>query len=484
MDFGVAQSLAYFAPELALFAAVSVVAVLERLACSRQAGEIAILGAAASVYFASRLVGWGEGWIFGGLLVVDPLSVFFRILFGVTAMVVIWISIESGEEARAVGRRSALVLAGALAADVAAGASSVLVAVAALEALSAAVAALVAIGAAARALRAALRFLLCGAAASATALVGASFVLGLAGTTAGARIAESLVAMPDARLALSLGAALIVAAFAARASTAPLHAWTTEAIAAAPAPVGAFVAACATTAALAATARFAASVSRLGAAGPGSSPAALALLVASVASMTFGNLAALWARSWRRLLADVTIAQAGSALMGVALGEETALRAALFGIAAHVVAVLGAFAVAATIPRSAPDVGHRDARALAWRGGLAAALAMTVFLASLAGVPPFVGYAAKVRLFDGAAEAGFAPLGWLVVANQAVGAVWVARATAPLFARVGADPRRRIALGGYQAVLVALLALATVALGVAPAFLDDLVGRSARLFQD
>ena len=86
MEVGTWQSFAYFWPEVALAAsalAVALLAVLERLDRSAL-GELAILGASLSVFFAARLAGWGEVWIFERSFAVDGFAVFFKILIGFT----------------------------------------------------------------------------------------------------------------------------------------------------------------------------------------------------------------------------------------------------------------------------------------------------------------------------------------------------------------------------------------------------------------
>ncbi len=127
MEIGVAESFRYFWPEVALAVSALAVAALARLRRLDQSGlgELAILGAAVSVFLAARLAGWGEVWIFGRALVVDGFAVFFKIVIGLATVAVLWISLESAPfAAHREGDACALALVAALAPDGLASAAS------------------------------------------------------------------------------------------------------------------------------------------------------------------------------------------------------------------------------------------------------------------------------------------------------------------------------------------------------------------------
>jgi NADH-quinone oxidoreductase subunit N len=128
--------------------------------------------------------------------------------------------------------------------------------------------------------------------------------------------------------------------------------------------------------------------------------------------MVVGNLMAITQSSLKRLLAYSGVAQAGYVLVGVIAGGQTGLAAVLFYLFVYMFMNFGAFAVVTLLAGPEGDRDRlSDLDGLARRSPLMAIL-MTVFMLSLAGFPPFVGFFGKLFLFTAGVGAGYT---WLVV---------------------------------------------------------------------
>src|SRR5262249_2223666 len=140
----------------------------------------------------------------------------------------------------------------------------------------------------------------------------------------------------------------------------------------------------------------------------------LAVGLMAVASMFVGNLVALQQTNLRRLLAYSSIAQAGYLLIALAVGTWYAVGGAVFHLLVNAAMKLGAFLViGALLYVGVPD--HIDGvKGLGKRAPLLA-FAMAIFLLSMAGLPPFGGFASKFVLFSSAIDSGITQdLPWLL----------------------------------------------------------------------
>jgi len=199
----------------------------------------------------------------------------------------------------------------------------------------------------------------------------------------------------------------------------------------------------------------------------------LALLAAL--TMTAGNLAALRQTNLKRMLAYSSIAHAGYILVGLAAGSELGLSAVLFYLFAYAFTNVGAFAVIIAVSRfngGGPEGETLVGFAGLWsrRPGLAAAMAVLMF--SLAGVPPLVGFVAKLYVFTAAVQAGLIWLAILGVVNSVVSAYYYLRVVAVMVVKkaAGAEPERAPICPALQVGL----GLVTVVLGLWPGLLLEL----------
>jgi len=243
---------------------------------------------------------------------------------------------------------------------------------------------------------AALKYLVLGGTASATLLMGAALLFGWSGTLDTRAFAQALGSSDGLALA---GAALVVTAFFLKAAIVPFHAWAPDAYEGASVPVTAFMATIVKAGVLFAAAR-------LFAEAPLVRPMADLVFILPLASIVWGNLAAMRQQSFRRMIAYSSIAHAGY-LFYAFLGEG-ALRfqAVAFYLLAYGVMNVLAFA---SLP---PDGDDKARDRLDNLKGLFhrkpyAAVTIAIAMLSLAGLPPFPGFIAKFLIFKNVIAAGF-----------------------------------------------------------------------------
>lgn len=300
---------------------------------------------------------------------------------------------------------------------------------------------------------AAIKYFLLGAFTSAGMLIGVAFLFGLAGSTTLPGLKEGLPA--DA--APVVPAALVLLALTFKMGAVPGQAWMPDVAQGSPAPVAAFITSAPKVGGMIFLARFVVAFPS------GSMDWAPAVAVVAAATMTLGNLAALWQDDVRRLLGWSAVSQTGYGLMAiVALGRsDLAIPALLLFLLAYVVGNVAAFGVVVEL-RGLTELGAYTglAKAHAW---LANALAVS-FL-SFIGIPPLAGFFAKLVLFAAAIEAGYTWLAAVAVVNTVVSIAYYARVMAPMY--FGALERPVPVLGQWANITTLAAAVALVALGVA-----------------
>jgi NADH-quinone oxidoreductase subunit N len=329
---------------------------------------------------------------------------------------------------------------------------------------------------------AAMKYFLMGAFATGFLLYGIALLYGATGTTAlfhdaGGRLVplgDLVVKMGSPGLAIA-GMFLLVVAFGFKLAAVPFHMWAPDAYEGAPTPVTAFMAAAVKAAAAVGLIRvfghaLGGDVLPFGTLG-WVSP----LVVIAAVTITIGNLAALRQDNVKRMLAYSSISHGGVILVGVAamgLGSGTAQSALLYYLIAYAITTMGTFAVVAYL-------GSRDRERLLiddWAGLAArhpgAALAMTICLLSLGGIPPTGGFFAKFYVFKSAMEVPDQQLLWLVVigvVNTVVSIYYYLRLVTAMYFRDATEPFAP----NRSAALLFVLAVSPVvvmAMGLLPGF--------------
>jgi NADH-quinone oxidoreductase subunit N len=253
-------------------------------------------------------------------------------------------------------------------------------------------------------------------------------------------------------------------------SAVPFHMWTPDVYQGAPTSVTTFMSVATKVAAFAALVRvftftFPAAYSRW----------EVIVALVAIASMVWGNVAALTQQSVKRMLAYSGIAQAGYILIGVAVTPTPQSSAAISGtaavlyyLAAYAVTNLGAFAVVTIMAGRGVDLDSYDGlRGLAYRRPRVA-LAMGLFLLSLGGFPPTAGFFGKFFVFAAAIENQLLPLALWGIATSVVAAVYYLRVGLLMYQRPAVEEEQydwpRTSLAG--ATVVFATAAGTLVLGV------------------
>ncbi len=308
---------------------------------------------------------------------------------------------------------------------------------------------------------AAAKYLLVGGFASAFVLYGMALVYGGSGTTVIPDIAQRLATSAGTNPLLLLGIVLMGVGFAFKVSAAPFHMWTPDVYQGAPIPVTAFMSVGTKAAAFAMIVRvFSAGLPHL-------APEWQTLLAfVAVTSMVVGNLMAIVQTSLKRLLAYSGVAQAGYILIGVIAGGSNGLAAVLYYLFVYMFMNFGAFAV---ITLLAGPEGDRDRFAdlegLGRRSPVLA-VAMSVFMLSLAGFPPSVGFFGKLFLFTAGVGAGYTWLVVVAVLMSVVSVFYYIRVLVPVWSP---SPRAdRVPASISSKFAIVLSGVASVLLGLYP----------------
>lgn len=389
--------------------------------------EEVIVGLSGLATLAAFFFCW-KGWVSGvlsGMLVADRMAYSFDLLFLLALFLTILLSRDYlREEGIMVPEYYALLLFATVGAMVMAHGSDLIVIFLGLEiaSLSSYVLAGMKRGVV-RSYEAALKYFILGSFASGFLIYGIAFLYGALGSTSLSSLQQATMP-PVEPLLLYLAMALILIGISFKIAAVPFHFWSPDVYEGAPTPVTAFMASVIKAAGFSVLIRFVIAAGHL------PIPWASLLWVLAVLTMTIGNVAALRQTNLKRMLAYSSIAHAGYALVGVTAALQknvlfdVTLSAVMFYLFAYSLMTIGVFAIVITLGRRG-EQGEElsDFSGLAERHPVLAAT-MAIFLFSLTGIPPTIGFVGKFYLFSGAIEAGLYGLTLIGVLNSAVSAYY------------------------------------------------------------
>ncbi len=275
----------------------------------------------------------------------------------------------------------------------------------------------------ARSSEAGLKYFVLGALASGILLYGITLVYGFTGSTGFDAIRDVLTGQATRSLGVLFGLVFILAGLAFKISAVPFHMWTPDVYEGAPTPVAAFFSAAPKAAALGLMVRV-----LVQAFGPMLVDWQQIIIFLAIASMGLGAVGAIGQTNIKRLLAYSSIANIGFALVGLAAASPQGVESLLFYLAVYLAMTLGSFLVLLQL-RRADGVAVElltDLSGLSKvRPGLAAAMA--IFMFSLAGIPPLLGFWPKFAVFQAAIAAGLIPLAVIGFITSVIGAYYYLR---------------------------------------------------------
>ncbi|MEQ6248335.1 NADH-quinone oxidoreductase subunit NuoN [Sulfitobacter sp. HNIBRBA3233] len=292
-----------------------------------------------------------------------------------------------------------------------------------------------------------LKYFVLGALSSGLLLYGASLVYGYAGTTLFSGIITTAQS-GETSIGLLFGIVFLISGMAFKVSAVPFHMWTPDVYEGSPTPVTAFFA---TAPKVAAMALFARVLHDAFGGAVGDWQQIIALL--SVLSMFLGAVAAIGQTNIKRLMAFSSIAHMGYALMGLAAGTAFGVQAMLIYMAIYVTMNVGVFAFILLMRKDDAPVVEISSLNLYARSHPGRAAALLVLMFSLAGVPPFLGFFAKLYVLRAAYDGGLA---WLAIAGviaSVIGAFYYLRIVFYMYfgeeRSDGLDQNRGGLLGGF-----------------------------------
>lgn len=284
---------------------------------------------------------------------------------------------------------------------------------------------------------AAIKYFVLGSIASAIFLFGVSFVFGSANTVNTTELMQTASALIQTDKIFLFGVVFIVIGFCFKVSIAPFHAWTPDVYQGAPTPITSFMATAIKTASFAAFLRIAATQVF-----QGSQNLIEVLQWLAVLTMVVGNVAALIQTNLKRVLAYSSIAHSGYIFIGlitVGLSANSAYSAAtvIFYLLTYAVMSMGAFGILSMIEKSENDFVTVDGLAGFAKKQPALALCFTIFLVSMAGLPPALGFFGKLYLFGAAVNEGLIWLALWGVINSVIGVYYYLRPIVSMYMKPG-----------------------------------------------
>lgn len=318
-----------------------------------------------------------------------------------------------------------------------------------------------------RATEAGLKYFVLGALSSGMLLYGCSMIYGFTGSTGFEGIAAALSGTEKPGLGLVIGIVFLTAGLAFKASAVPFHMWTPDVYEGAPTSVTAFFASAPKVAALALFIR--AVLEPFG--GLESSWTQIIWLIALL-SMVLGAFAAIGQKNIKRLMAYSSIGHVGYALVGLAAASEMGVRAMLIYLAIYLVMNLGTFACILAMRRhDRPVESIDDLKGLAQtHPGMA--LCFSVFMWSLAGIPPLAGFFGKLYVFQAAIAAELYVLAILGVLASVVGAFYYLRIIKLMYFDDAEEPLSK-GVGMDLGVVMSVAAILVTVFVVVPGWLLD-----------
>jgi NADH-quinone oxidoreductase subunit N len=317
----------------------------------------------------------------------------------------------------------------------------------------------------------AMKYFVLGAISSGTLLYGFSIIYGVTGTLQLDELAVGIREVGPANLGLIFGLAFIIVGIAFKFGAVPFHMWVPDVYHGAPTPVTLFIGSAPKISSFVLAIRVLAE-------GLDAMVASWQdmLIALAVLSMLLGNVVAIAQSNLKRMLAYSTISHVGFILLGILAGTTEGYRAAMFYTLAYVITTVGSFGMILLLSRSGFEADRlEDFKGLNRKSPWFAAI-MMMLMFSTAGVPPFIGFWAKLAVIGAVLDIGLAWLAAVAVVLSVVGAFYYLRVVKLMYFDDPADSHV-IEAGGTLRAVLSFNGVAVLALGVFPSALIDLCSR-------
>ena len=318
----------------------------------------------------------------------------------------------------------------------------------------------------------AIKYFVLGSMASGTLLYGMSIVYGVTGSLELAGIAAAGQAGLGDNIGLLFGIAFLIVGVGFKLGAVPFHMWIPDVYEGSPTAVTVFIGTASKLAAFALAMRLLPE-----ALGPSVGDWSQMLVVLAVLSMSIANVVALAQTNLKRMLAYSTISHVGYVLLGILAGTPQGYQAAMFYMISYVLVASGAFGMILLLARQGfeadkiTDFKGLNARS-PWFAGM-----MAILMFSLAGLPPFIGFWAKLGVIQSVLSVGYTWLAVVAVLFSVVGAFYYLRVVKTMYFDEPVDETR---LGGsvLMRTVLSANALLVFGLGVMPGALVALCQRA------
>ncbi|MFW5771894.1 MAG: NADH-quinone oxidoreductase subunit N [Phototrophicaceae bacterium] len=492
-EFDFLASLPSIAPELGLTILAIVVLALDLYLPQHQQRGVAYVASAGMAALALTPFIWAPDpnvtVFWGDMIRHDSLSQVFKVMILLAGSITALMAALTSELARK-GEFYLIVIISTLGATLMAASSDLIMIFLALETTSIPLYILAAFRRDERSGESGMKYFLFGSFASAIMLYGFSLLYGFTGFTNIYAISDYLGSTQFTAdpLPVLVAMVFVFVGFGFKISAVPFHFWTPDVYEGAPTPVTGFVSVASKAASFALLMRFFVAVfpSTLEIDGVAMQDFWIQLVMAmSVISMVVGNTLALAQRNIKRLLAYSSIAQAGYTLIGVAaiqaapateagalLGPANGVGAVAFYMLMYTFTNLLAFAVVAIFSENTGSETIADLAGLSRRNPWMA-LAMTIGLLSLAGIPPAAGFFGKFFLFNAAVEAGLEWLAIVGVLNAIIALYYYLVVIKVIYVDRSEDDDKKIALNRTAAWTLGITTIVVLLLGVIPGAVYD-----------
>ena len=470
------MNLSLLIPELCLVATAILVIMLDLAVKQKEwLSKVSLAGLVIAGGFTIAMWGGSYPAIFNNMLAVDNFALFFKLLFVVISFLVILASADYiGKLARFQGEYYALILLSTVGMMLMAATADLISLYVALELTSISLYALVGFLKDGKSTESALKYLLLGALASAVLLYGMALIFGVTGRTQLGEIAQVIQSISLQGVwsnpALLLGIVLLVSGFGFKIAAVPFQMWVPDVYEGAPTPVTAYLSVASKAAGFAIILRVFFSAF--------STPIWLSLnwglifAALAIISMTVGNVVAIHQTNIKRMLGYSSIAQAGYLMVGMAavgfspakdiLGQS----GILFFLASYALTNLGAFIAIIAISNKLNSDAISDYSGMGKQSPVMA-LALTLCLISLIGMPPAAGFMAKFYLFSAAVQNGLLWLVAIAVINSVISAYYYLRVVKVMWFGEPVSEGKMPSSGGLRLAL-ALCCLGVLFMGIVP----------------